>query len=326
MLIINELDADNSGTDAFEFIELYDGGVGNSSLEGMVLVLYNGSDNQSYDAIDLDGYSTNAEGYFVVGSAGVTNVDLVAFTTNGIQNGADAAALYLGDDEDFPNDTPILINETLLDALVYDTNDGDNAVLLTLLNTGEPQINEDELDNKDSRSLQRVSNGSGGARNTSTYVQELPTPGTENHPPIILPETISILESRGSDKLGELVKVNGVLTVSDQFSGSAYLQDETGAIAIFDVLVHGENVFHIGDSITVAGTRSLYNDQVQIGNIVLVESNGLPNKPIEPLVITLNELSNHPAELVSVQNTIFPNPSGILFGNATYVLSDNSFL
>ncbi|HEX2271292.1 MAG TPA: Ig-like domain-containing protein, partial [Pyrinomonadaceae bacterium] len=42
-VIINELDSDTPGTDAAEFVELYDGGVGNTSLSGLVLVFYNGS-------------------------------------------------------------------------------------------------------------------------------------------------------------------------------------------------------------------------------------------------------------------------------------------
>ena len=37
-IIINELDSDQDSTDAAEFIELYDGGSGNASLTGIVLV------------------------------------------------------------------------------------------------------------------------------------------------------------------------------------------------------------------------------------------------------------------------------------------------
>ncbi len=38
-IIINELDSDTPSTDMLEFIELYDGGVGNTSLDGLVVVL-----------------------------------------------------------------------------------------------------------------------------------------------------------------------------------------------------------------------------------------------------------------------------------------------
>ncbi len=179
-ILINEVDADQTGTDADEFIELFDGGVGNYPLDGYCVVLYNGSDDLSYNAaFDLDGYSTNPNGYFVIGSATVPNVDLVGWVTNGVQNGADAVALYTDDAVNFPNDTSItLVN--LVDAIVYDTSDSDDPALLVLLNAAEPQVDEDGNGNKDTESNQRIPNGSGGLRNTSTYAQTLPTPGAMN--------------------------------------------------------------------------------------------------------------------------------------------------
>jgi len=191
-VIINEVEADTPGTDSAEFIELYDGGAGNTDLTGLVLVLFNGSDDASYLSFDLDGYSTGAEGYFVLcgDAANVANCDLdVSPDTNLVQNGADAAALMVGDAADFPNDTPVT-TEGLIDAIVYDTNDGDDAGLLPLLNPGQPQINEDGDGDKDNHSSQRCPNGSGGERNTDTYDQFAPTPGTENTCGVVQPELI----------------------------------------------------------------------------------------------------------------------------------------
>jgi hypothetical protein len=37
------------------------------------------------------------------------------------------------------------------------------------------------------------------------------------------------------------------------------------------------------------------------------------NQPIQPKTITLNELVNHPAELVRIVNTTFPKPGAIIF-------------
>ena len=54
-ILINEVDADTPGNDALEFVELYDGGVGNTVLDGHVIVFYNGSDDASYESFDLDG-------------------------------------------------------------------------------------------------------------------------------------------------------------------------------------------------------------------------------------------------------------------------------
>ncbi len=66
---INEIDSDTPGTDVAEFVELYDGGIGGQSLDGLVLVFFNGSaaNDASYRTIDLTGFSTDADGFFVVG-------------------------------------------------------------------------------------------------------------------------------------------------------------------------------------------------------------------------------------------------------------------
>ena len=181
-VIINEVDADQASTDASEFIELYDGGVGNSSLTGLSIVLYNGDGDVSYRAYDLDGLTTNANGYFVLcgNAVNVANCDLdVSTNTNLIQNGADAVTLVVGDATSYPNGTPVSTTN-LIDALVYDTNDGDDTGLLILLNAAQPQVNEDSGTDSTVDSNQRCANGTGGARNTTTYTQFLPTPGTEN--------------------------------------------------------------------------------------------------------------------------------------------------
>ena len=65
-LYINEIESDSPGTDNAEFIELYSASP-NTNLDGYVLVLFNGSDDASYAAYDLDGYSTDANGYFIIG-------------------------------------------------------------------------------------------------------------------------------------------------------------------------------------------------------------------------------------------------------------------
>ncbi|MEO1491281.1 MAG: ExeM/NucH family extracellular endonuclease [Pseudomonadota bacterium] len=206
-IVINEIDADNPGTDDAEFIELFDGGVGNTDLSGLTVVLYNGSDDASYDAIDLDGFSTDEDGFFVIGSALVENVDLEAFTTNGLQNGADAVALVVGDAADFPNDTPVadLDVDTLVDAIVYDTNDGDDAALLAALGQTE-QFNEDENGDKDNESLSRVPD------ETGTFVAQAPTPGVSNEedaPLFDIPQPLLVEEVVGRIELeagAEIVK------------------------------------------------------------------------------------------------------------------------
>lgn len=178
-IIINEVDADTPGTDAAEFVELYDGGAGNTALDGLVVVFFNGNGDVSYTAFDLDSFSTNGSGYFLLGNTGVSPTPEITFGGNSLQNGADAVAVYQADATDFPNGTAVTTVD-LIDALVYDNGHADDPGLLVLLNPGEPQIDEDGGGNGDTEANGRCPNGSGGARNTTAYTQSAPTPGADN--------------------------------------------------------------------------------------------------------------------------------------------------
>ena len=296
VFIINELDADTAGTDLLEFVEIYDGGMGNSSLDGLVLVMYNGSSDTSYNAYDLDGQITNAQGYFVLGNAAVLNVSIVV-PSNSIQNGADAVGLYTANALDFPNGTAVT-TANLIDALVYDTNDSDDPGLLVLLNAGEAQINEDAGGNKDGHSNQRIPNGSGGARNTTTYSQDSPTPGTENGAIVVV--TISLIsEIQGSGLVSPLASttvraeaiVVGDFQNDDQLSGFFIQEEDTDADG--DVAT-SEGVFvycnscpinvMVGDAVDVTGLAVDFFGMTQIdvtalgGDITVISSgNTLPS-------------------------------------------------
>lgn len=296
-ILINEIDADNPGTDSVEFIELFDGGVGNTSLDGLVLVLYNGNGDAVYDAIDLDGFATDANGFFVVGSANVPNVDLVAFTTNGLQNGADAVALYLGDAADFPDGTPVTTNN-LIDAIVYDTNDTDDSGLLPLLNSGQPQVNEGGAGDSTRDSLQRIPNGEGGARNTDTFEALAPTPGAENmaQPP----EMVAIYEIQGaaqtSSLVGQLVITTGIVTAVD--SNGFYLQDANGdgvdatSDGIF-VFTGGNPGVSVGDELQVEGAVSEFiPGGASTGNLSITQISG------DPTITTLSTGNALPAAVI----------------------------
>ncbi|MEZ4701511.1 MAG: T9SS type A sorting domain-containing protein [Rhodothermales bacterium] len=197
-VVINEVDADQTSTDNAEFVELF--AAPNTDLSGLALVLFNGSNDQAYQAFDLDGFATDADGYFVVcgDAVNVPNCDLdVSPNTDLIQNGADAVALYQADASAFPNGTPVTV-ENLIDALVYDTDDADDLELLALLNAGEPQVNENGNGAKDTESMQRIPNGSGGARNTAAFTTLPPTPGAINEAPA--PDVSVVINEVDSDQ------------------------------------------------------------------------------------------------------------------------------
>jgi len=266
-IMINEVDADMPGTDALEFVELYDGGTGNVSLDGLVLVFYNGNGDISYNSVDLDGYSTDANGYFVIGNAGVSGVD-ITFSNSILQNGADAVALYVGDGTDFLNGTAVTL-ANLIDALVYDTNHADDAGLLVLLNGGEPQINENGRDDSVNHSNQRIPNGSGGLRNTSTYTQQPPTPDAENYAyPEITSATYNYntnqLVVTGSYFIANLGANNDVdislLTFTGEGGGTYTLTNpsdvEISSGTEFSVTLSGVDLIHVEALLNKNGTTS----------------------------------------------------------------------
>jgi hypothetical protein len=155
-LLINELDSNSPGTDTADFIELYSPSP-NFNLDGYVLVLFNGGDDASYASYDLDGYSTNSNGYFVIGHSAVSGVS-ITLNSSGLQNGPDAVALYQANKSDFPNDTPVTTTN-LVDAIVYDNNHADDTGLLTGLGK-TVQYNEDASNDSENHSLQRQADGS----------------------------------------------------------------------------------------------------------------------------------------------------------------------
>jgi len=163
--IISEVDADQAGNDMGEFVELY--GPANAALDGYVLIFYNGSDDLTYNCFDLDGYSSDANGYFTIGNLPGVSYDVSAmFPDNLVQNGADAVALVQqADCIGFENDGP-LPSGTIISSIVYGTNDGDDSGLLTAF--GGVQYDEDANGLKDVESNQW---------NGSTYEAAAPTPG-----------------------------------------------------------------------------------------------------------------------------------------------------
>jgi cysteine-rich repeat protein len=200
-LVINEVDADTPGDDALEFVELYDGGAGNVALDGLALVFWNGSNDQSYRSFDLDTHSTSATGYFVAGNDLVPGRDVVT-PNDGLQQGQDAVALHISDGA-LPNGTAVT-GANLVDAVVYDTNDADDPVLLATLTPGQPQVNESEHGLSATESQQRCS---GGPLTTTGFrVGAPPTPDGANFCPVCGNGTIESGEfcddTDGNDTVG----------------------------------------------------------------------------------------------------------------------------
>lgn len=319
-LVINELDADTPSTDTAEFIEIFDGGAGNTALDGTVLVLFNGNGDNSYQAIDLDGYSTNENGYFVLGNSSVANTDLI-FNNGSLQNGADAAVLYNADAADFPNASALTTNN-IIDAIVYDTNDSDDAGLLALLNDGQAQINEGANGNKNNDSLQRCANGSGGQRNSDSFIANTPTPGADNQCPseASLRLIHDIQGETGDSPLqGELVIVEAIVVGdfqrADQLNGF-FLQEAdshhdakpTTSEGIFVFAPNSADV-EVGDVVRVTGRVSEYNGLTEISNItelnVIDQSQDVTATEVALPVTSASELERLEGMLVTFTQPVY---------------------
>ena len=183
-VVINEVDSDTPGSDAAEFVELYNSSTDAVTLDGLVVVFFNGSNDRSYAAYDLTG-SLGAGDYYVLGNPGVPGVDLVIEpgSSGAIQNGADAVALYTGTAADFASGTaPTTTN--LVDAVVYGTSDPDATGLLTGLGQ-TTQYDENANGDKDNESVQRSPDGA------DAFVTALATPGAANSS--VAPESFSTI-------------------------------------------------------------------------------------------------------------------------------------
>lgn len=267
-VVINEVDVDTPGVDAAEFIELFDGGEGNTPLDGLNVVLFNGTDDRSYLTINLDGKQTDNAGYFVLGNTGVDGVG-IEFPKGALQNGPDAVALVVGELVDWPNGTPIA-GVTPLDALVYGRSTQVDSGLLPLLNAGQPQVDEAGRGDIEAHSNQRCPNGAGGSRNTSGYKQNTPTPGVANN--CITdkaPQVIGFLPARGAQGVSpsttlvvnfdEPVKVTGKwITVKCTVSGTHTYKTTGGPI---DFTATPDAPFAYGESCTVIINPDAVTDQ-----------------------------------------------------------------
>jgi endonuclease I len=173
-IVINELDCDTPSTDDKEFLELKSE-TPNFPLDGYVVVFFNGGTSltsgggRSYLAFDLDGYTTDINGLFLIGSNTVSPIPQYLIPVGVIQNGADAVAIYQANDFDFPEFTIAYVDETLIDVLLYRTTQSDGAELIPIFSAFNSSIQIiSEGGSGNTNSIQRNNDGS--------YSVGVPTP------------------------------------------------------------------------------------------------------------------------------------------------------
>jgi hypothetical protein len=170
-IVINEFDSDSPSTDVKEFVE-FKSVLPFTSLNGHVLVFYDGNTLLSYLSIDLDGITTDSNGIATIGGSQVSPVPNKYFPfDSAIQNGPDGVGLYLGNKSDFPEGTKPTVNN-LVDALIHKTGDANPTNLMTALGA---TIAYDEGATTTLSASQSIQ-----LKNDGTFESKTPTPGANN--------------------------------------------------------------------------------------------------------------------------------------------------
>lgn len=136
--------------------------------------------------------------------------------------------------------------------------------------------------------------------NTGNYIIAILTTGSSTYLPIKNPPAvfvrggpIPIAEARENNasgvpiKLGEIVTVNGFVTVANQFGSPAYIQDHTGGIAVYDFNL--SDSVSIGDEVTVTGTITQFNGLTEMETVTIdaIPSTG---NAVVPMVVTISDI------------------------------------
>lgn len=164
---INELRYDDDGADDQEYVELYHPD-GAHDLTGYTLVHYNGANGAVIWTANLDGLAIPGDGFFVLGQAGVENLD-VDWATLGIANlQNDRESLVLYTDWNGPS-------QSVIDAIGW----GDSGLYFMGEGSPAPEIDFGSWNN----TVARFPDGSDTDDNSVDFVQTWwPTPGGPNTP------------------------------------------------------------------------------------------------------------------------------------------------
>lgn len=110
-------------------------------------------------------------------------------------------------------------------------------------------------------------------------------------------EVANIAAFKAVDNTTNIYKITGDVTVIGQYSNKyhTFIQDNTGALYIYGTMA---NAYNPGDVISggVCGTYSLYNGLIEMKPAGPAAAEGTPGTAIEPIVVTLAELTSNYAD------------------------------
>ena len=278
-LVINEIDCDTPGIDDKEFVELRSD-TPNFPLDGYVVVFFNGSasgGDTSYLALDLDGYETDINGLLLIGSTTVNPFPQYVIAPNLIQNGADAVAIYQADDLDFPDETLAYVDASLVDVLLYQTNDSDGLGLVAIFSAFDSGIQiENEGPGNNTNSIQRNNDG--------TYFTGVPTPRQLNDGSGVVLNGVLISVAQTMYNEGESFNIvftteqnvtadlnfslnlnNGTFNTSD-YTGNTSLTIPNGQSTTSTTITLTDDIFDEGDEEMVIKLSGLPPNFVSLNN------------------------------------------------------------
>lgn len=194
-VVLNEIDYDQEGTDAAEFIELYNAGQAEVDLGDYLIEQVNGSNGGLYQVFGLPEVGLAPGGYFVI-CTDPLEIDLCDFVVgpplNWLQNGApDAVALWS--------------QGQLIDTVSYE---GETAPPYTEGNAGAPA--DDPFAGR--AAIGRVPDGADSDRNDLDWSAICSTPGAPNAdlpPPCFEPEPLVLTLGGDCPGRGEIAIKGG---------------------------------------------------------------------------------------------------------------------
>lgn len=303
-LVINELDCDTPSTDDKEFIELKSA-TPNFSLNGYVLVLFNGTGtqaNMSYYVVDLDGYSTDINGIFVLGNQTVSPVPNKFLPESIFQNGPDGVALYQGNSSDFPNNT-LATTTNLVDAMVYGTSDPNAAGLMAIFGIVN-QLDENINSAATTQSIQR--------KNDGTFEVKTPTPGANNDGSGFVFNGLSISVAANQYNEGNSFTINFATQTS-------VTSDLTFTFSLNNYSFNTTD-FTGNTTVFIPAGSSTFNTTIQLVDDALDEGDELANIRFGTLPSAYNRLNDN-FEIRIIDNDFYTLPFGTplnpTFGNVT---------
>lgn len=281
-VVINEIDPDTPSTDQKEFIELKST-TANFSLNGYVLVFYNGLStglgNLSYNAVDLDGYSTDVNGNILVGNVLLSPTPALSMPDAILQNGPDVIALYLGNASDFPTNTSV-ITTGLVDAIAYSNSATTQpSALMTALGL-TVCVNENSTSNAANHSIQRKVDG--------TYEVKVPTPGMNNDGSGIVLNYMTTTFNASSYTEGQPVNITFTTTTPVTSNTNFTISLDNGNFNSSDF------TFDTDNTVTITSGTSVATKTITLTDDVLEEGD-------EEFVLLISSL---PVDVVSSNNSI----------------------